>query len=47
MKRYIVTWEEDREAEVFATSEGDATIIAMTRDGRWTHRHHYNVMEVD
>ena len=46
MKRYIVTWIEEREVVAFATSENEALLNTMGVNGRWTKRYQYKIKEI-
>lgn len=45
MKRYIVTWVETREVDVFAKSENEALTYAVCMNGSWVKRDQYKAKE--
>ena len=46
-KRYLVTWVETREVDVFAKSENEALTYGACMNGAWVKRDQYEVKEMD
>lgn len=45
LKKYIITWVEDREVVAVGTSENEALLNATTMTGRWIKRDQYKAKE--